>query len=161
MRSRAQSAGIYKPSLLASAAAPAKCFAGVQSGANCGILVPAVGVRRYPSQAGSRPSPIFRRFRPSDGGWRWSYQATAIFSLLAPVLSPRSCALLGIAWSLHTSHLAAFFSSTASPKAAVRRSVVVRSKTVTAVSSRTGEVPGACPHGPSAPFEPNRLYCQL
>ena len=160
--SRAQSVGVYRPSLLASAAAPAKCFTGAQSGANCGISVPAVCVRRYPSQTGSRPSPtsssvstIRRRLEvviPSDRH----------FSLPAPVLSPRSCASLGIAWSLHTSRLAAFvFPSTASPKAALRRSVVVRSKMVTAVSSRTGEVPGACPHGPSAPVKPNRLYCQL
>ena len=54
-----------------------------------------------------------------------------------------------------------FLPSTASPKAALRRSVVVRSTTITAVSSCTGEVPGACPHGPSAPVEPIRLYCKL
>ena len=141
---------------------PPNVLTGAQSGANCGISVPAVCVRRYPSQTGSRPSPtsssvstIRRRLEvviPSDRH----------FSLPAPVLSPRSCASLGIAWSLHTSRLAAFvFPSTASPKAALRRSVVVRSTTITAVSSRTGEVPGACPHGPSAPVEPNRLYCQL
>ena len=57
--SRAQSVGVYRPSPLASAAAPAKCFTGARSGANCGISVPAVCVRRYPSQTGSRPSLTF------------------------------------------------------------------------------------------------------
>ena len=89
---------------------PPNVFTGAQSGANCGISVPAVCVRRYPSQTGSRPSPtsssvstIRRRLEvviPSDRH----------FSLPAPVLSPRSCASLGIAWSLHTSRLAASFS---------------------------------------------------
>ena len=89
---------------------PPNVLTGAQSGANCGISVPAVCVRRYPSQTGSRPSPtsssvstIRRRLEvviPSDRH----------FSLPAPVLSPRSCASLGIAWSLHTSRLAASFS---------------------------------------------------
>ena len=74
-------------------------------------------------------------------------------------------AQLRVAWnSLAASYKSPcgfFLPSTASPKAALRRSVVVRSKMVTVVSSRTGEVPGACPHGPSAPVKPNRLYCQL
>lgn len=86
-----------------------------------------------------------------------------------PPLFPAGASLvpaqLRVAWNSlvasYKSPCGFFLPSTASPKAALRRSVVVRSTTVTAVSSRTGEVPGACPHGPSAPVEPNRLYCQL
>ena len=160
--SRAQSVGVYRPSLLASAAAPAKCFTGAQSGANCGISVPAVCVRRYPSQTGSRPSPISSSVSTIRRQLEVVIPSDRHFSLPAPVLPP---AQLRVAWnSLAVSYKSPrgfFLPSTASPKAALRRSVVVRSTTVTAVSSRTGEVPGACPHGPSAPVEPNRLYCQL
>ena len=86
-----------------------------------------------------------------------------------PPLFPAGASLvpaqLRVAWNSlvasYKSPCGFFLPSTASPKAALRRSVVVRSTTITAGSSRTGEVPGACPHGPSAPFEPNRLYCQL
>ena len=141
---------------------PPNVFTGAQSGANCGISVPAVCVRRYPSQTGSRPSPIcFVGFdHPTAAGGGHTKR---------PPLFPAGAGLvpsqLRVAWNSlvasYRSPCGFFLPSTASPKAALRRSVVVRSTTVTAVSSRTGEVPGACPHGPSAPVEPNRLYCQL
>ena len=86
-----------------------------------------------------------------------------------PPLFPAGASLvpaqLRVAWNSlvasYKSPCGFFLPSTASPKAALRQSVVVRSTMVTAVSSRTGEVPGACPHGPSAPVEPSRLYCNL
>ena len=107
--SRAQSVGVYRPSLLASAAAPAKCFTGAQSGANCGISVPAVCARRYPSQTGSRPSPIFSSVSTIRRRLEVVIPSDRHFSLPAAVLSPRSCASLGIAWPFHTGRLATSF----------------------------------------------------
>ena len=89
---------------------PPNVFTGAQSGANCGISVPAVCVRRYPSQTGSRPSPIFSSVSTIRRRLEVVIPSDRHFSLPAPVLSPRSCASLGIAWSLHTSRLAASFS---------------------------------------------------
>lgn len=89
---------------------PPNVFTGAQSGANCGISVPAVCVRRYPSQTGSRPSPISSSVSTIRRRLEVVIPSDRHFSLPAPVLSPRSCASLGIAWSLHTSRLAASFS---------------------------------------------------
>ena len=160
--SRAQSVGVYRPSPLASAAAPAKCFHRCTIGRKLrhlgasGLCAPlsftdglsvvadfSVGFD-HPTAAGgghTKRPPLF----PAGGSLVPAQLRVAWNSLVASYKSP--CGF--------------FLPSTASPKAALRRSVVVRSKMVTAVSSRTGEVPGACPHGPSAPVEPNRLFCQL
>ena len=160
--SRAQSVGVYRPSPLASAAAPAKRFTSAQSGANCGISVPAGCVRRLSFADGlSAVADLFVGFdHPTAAGGGHTKR---------PPLFPAGASLvpaqLRVAWNSlvasYKSPCGFFLPSTASPKAALRRSVVVRSTTITAVSSRTGEVPGAGPHGPSAPVEPNRLYCQL
>ena len=89
---------------------PPNVFTGAQSGANCDISVPAVCARRYPSQTGSRPSPISSSVSTIRRRLEVVIPSDRHFSLPAPVLSPRSCASLGIAWSLHTSRLAASFS---------------------------------------------------
>ena len=108
--SRAQSVGVYRPSPLASAAAPAKCFHRCTIGRKLrhlgasGLCAPLSFTDGLSVVANfSSVSTIRRRLEvviPSDRH----------FSLPAPVLSPRSCASLGIAWSLHTSRLAASFS---------------------------------------------------
>ena len=89
---------------------PPNVLTGAQSGANCGISVPAVCVRRYPSQTASRSSPTFPSVSITRRRLEVVIPSDRHFSLPAPVLSPRSCASLGIAWSLHTSRLAASFS---------------------------------------------------
>ena len=78
--------------------------------ANRGISVPAVCARRYPSQTGSRPSPISSSVSTIRRRLEVVIPSDRHFSLPAPVCPPRSCASLGIAWSLHTSRLAASFS---------------------------------------------------